>query len=295
MATSSNPEPTEARRRVVLRRRTGGFSSGGAGNSTHSESLRLSYNEAGATTDDGDIADEVLEPANLNERVRALAAEPPLMAQQPDDMPEDDSGVNPRQRLNDVAMAGSAAYAKEYRLSLLHRLLMRNVPLDQIARQLRVSLSTVEKDRAELGRRLREKAKQLNIDELIGNQMGVYDEIRAMSMRIASAGGDQAVPHAIKLASMRTALAAEADRTRFLNTAGVFDVLRYRRSEDGEELSDIEMMMRRTDEMLATIMAEEDGDPTAPKRVSRSRRNGHGKLTFDDRDSSNSSDEVVEL
>jgi len=286
---TSQPDADAPRRRLLVRRsRSGGFASAGAGASTRSESLRLPYEPP-----ERDGVDDLIEPENLNERVRQ---------QGPVDVGGDDAaGGNPRARLNDVAMAGSRAYAKEYRLNLLHRMLLRNVPLDQIAQQLSVSISTVEKDRAELKARLREAAKSLDINEMVGHQNAYYDEVRAMSMRIASApgSGQNAVPTPMKLAALRTSLAAEADRTRFLNTAGVFDVLRFRRTEDGTDLSDVQMLMQRTDDMLAQILAEDDAAaevPQGPRRITRTRKaGGFSKMNFDDPTASSGDSEIVNL
>lgn len=201
-------------------------------------------------------------------------------------------------------MAGSPAFAKEHRLGLIHRMLMRGVGLDQIARQLQVSISTVEKDRAELNRRLRANAKALNIDEMIGGQNAFYDEVQAMALRVASAGQSRdedgnpvsAIPVAMKLAAMRTALAANADRTRFLNTAGVFDALRFRRAEDEGELSDVQALMAQTLAMFQEAEAEEEDKPQPRKMVKRKRKpGGFGPMSFDDADASGSSNEVVDL
>lgn len=194
-------------------------------------------------------------------------------------------------RLNQVALAGSSAYAKEYRLQLLHRLLMRNIPLDQIARQLQVSISTVEKDRAELKKRLREAARELNIEEMVGNQMAVYDEINGMALRVASGSGEGGAPTPMRLAAMRTALAANADKTRFLASAGVFDVLRFRRAEDGSSLSDVQTLMQRTMEMIQQLDAPEDGAPPPPAPA----RGAFRPMTFDDADASSSLNEIQEL
>lgn len=293
-------EDNGPRRRVVLRRgRSGGFSGGGAGASTRSESLRTS-----SADEIGDDVDAAIDPHEMNRRVRERAVLPSPMRELPPPTmgSPDDARDSPRLRLNQVQMAGSAAYAKEYRLSLLHRLLMRNVPLDQIAQQLQVSISTVEKDRAELKKRLREAAKEMDINEMIGGQNAFYDEIQGMSLRVASGGGEgqQAVPVPMKLAAMRTALAANADRTRFLSTAGVFDVLRFRRSEDGTDLSDVQMLMMRTAELLTQVDDEEEPESESaarrPKRISRSKRPGtFGPMTFDDPDASGSGNEIQEL
>lgn len=282
-------DTTNLRRRIVLRRgRTGGGFSGGSfssGVSTESESLR-----EGNDTVDVDEVDDLIDPDQVSNSVRAGNFP---------NFPQPDRD-NPRNRLNAVALAGSANYAKEYRLALLHRMLMRNVPLDQIARQLQVSISTVEKDRSLLKKRLREAATQLNIDEMVGSQNAVYDEIAGMSLRIASqAGGGsdengnpvQAVPVAMRLAAMRTALAANADRTRFLNTAGVFDVLRFRRAEDGSGMSDVQNLMQQTLELMNALDTPEDsGDTPKPPR-----RGGFAPMTFDDADASGSANEIQEL
>lgn len=281
-------ESNGVQRRIILRRgRAGGFAGGGfsSGVSTRSESLD--------GNDEPDEVDDAIDPERTTAHIRGGRMQPPDMG-----TPERD---NPRNRLNTVALAGSSAYAKEYRLTLLNRMLMRNVPLDQIARQLNVSISTVEKDRAALKKRLREAATLLNVDEMVGGQNAVYDEIAGMSMRIASqAGGGTdengnpvvAVPTAMRLAAMRTALAANADRTRFLNTAGVFDVLRFRRAEDGSGMSDVQHLMQNTLAMLQALEAGEDATPTAPPPP---RAGGFRPMTFDDTDASGSSTEIQEL
>lgn len=264
--------PNSVRRRVVLRRRNGGGGGGGfsSGISTRSESYRSAAED--------DEVDDAVDPMQLSSRIRTgMTARPPQ-----GDNPERE---DPRARLNAVAMAGSATYAKEYRLQLLNRLLMRNIPLDQIAQQLQVSISTVEKDRAELKKRLREAAKELNIDEMVGRQSSVYDEIAGLSLRIAS-GGD---PTPMKLAAMRTALAANADRTRFLASAGVFDVLKFRRAEDGNNLSDVQLLMQRTAEMLASL------DDPAPPTSAQAPSGGFAPMTFDDADASRSTQEIESL
>lgn len=263
----------------------GGAGSFGGGGTGRVESLR-------DTAAEHDEVDAILDPEDYAAQVAARGNQPAVYPP-PAALTPDEARDNPRSRLNEVAMAGSATYTKEYRLGMIHRLLMRNTPLDQIARQLQVSISTIEKDRAELRRRLREAAKELNIDEMVGNQNALYDEVQSMSLRLASA---RETPTPMKLASMRTALAANADRTRFLNTAGVFDVLRFRRAEDGSGVSDVQALMARTAEMLAGLDAEEDEAPKKRGPIRRIRKpGGFAPMTFDDRDASGSDNEVQEL
>lgn len=278
---TASPEDTGPRRRVILRRARGGGGGFSPSISTRSESLR-------ATEAEMDEVDDAIAPETLSREIRTGAVPAPSSP--------DAERDNPRMRLNQVALAGSSAYAKEYRLQLLHRLLMRNIPLDQIARQLQVSISTVEKDRALLKSRLREAATEMNINEMVGGQNAVYDEIAGMALRIASTGNSkdengnsiQAVPTAMRLAAMRTALAANADRTRFLNTAGVFDVLRFRRAEDGSALSDVQQLMMQTAELLESLNADEPA--AAPKKGGK-----FAPMTFDDAGASSSDNEVVDL
>lgn len=241
MATEDNENGT-ARRLRVRRRGSGGFVSGGSAASSRSESLR-----APAEHEQDDI-DDAIDPESVRNHIVARASAPMPAAAPTGEL------QNPRMRMAEVADSGSRAYAKEYRLNLLHRLLLRNIPLDVIARQLGVSLSTAEKDRAELKKRLRETAKELDINEMIGAQTGLYDEVSGMAMRIAANNsGEHATPIAMQLAAMRTTLAANADKSRFYHSAGVYDVLRFRRAEDGTSQSDIQLLMQRTAAMMESL------------------------------------------
>lgn len=227
-------------RRMRMRRTRGGFTAG-AGTSTRSESLR--------TSAEHDEVDDAIDPDEL--------AEAPVRLAQRPRPPTDPS--SPAARLHEVSTRGSAAYSKEYRLMLLHRMLIRRVPLDQIATQLGVSISTVEKDRVELKRFLQEQAKELNINEMVGNQTNLYDEIVGMSLQIAGkTAGNDAVPVPMRLAAMRTALASNADKNRFYASSGVYDVLKFRRAEDGTAVSDIALLMQETATMLRQISTIDD-------------------------------------
>lgn len=280
MATSPVEQDSPNERRMNLRRaRSAGGSSHGfsSGVSTQSESYRSEH-------EDDDLADEV------RANVPRIAGPAPTMR---GDAEPDDPHRN-RRLLQEAAMAGDANYAKEFRLNLLHKLLMRGISLDNIARELGVSISTVQRDRLALKARLRQAARELDINEIVGGQTAFYDEITALSLRITS---HTDTPTAMKLASMRTALAANADKTRFLSSAGVFEVLQFRRAEDGQDLSDVQVLMQRTGELLEQLSRDEpDESPARPSRiVRRPRKGGFSAMSFDDPDASSSSGEVVEL
>lgn len=235
---TNNERPGE--RRVILRRSRGQMPFSNPG--------RVDGAPREAPVIDDDI-DDAIDPDQMDDHVRQQTRRPAAGPRR-DDTPE----RNPAQMLMDVDESGSAAYSREYRLALLHKMLLRKMPLHEIARHLNVSISTIEKDRVRLKAALREAAKEMNIDEMIGSQVGLYDEITAMSLRIASkTSGAGAVPTAMQLAAMRTTLAANADKTRFLGATGVLDILRFRKGDTGEAQSDIQIVMERTARMLAAL------------------------------------------
>lgn len=137
---------------------------------------------------------------------------------------EVEGDFTPRSRMKQVSER-SSQYEREYRLKLVHRMIMRGVPLDQVAEQLDVSVRTVQRDRIELYSRLREAAKKFDLNHFIGDMMGFYGEASAMAMRAAS---NSKTPINHRLAAIRTASGARRDMTRMLDNAGVFDVVRYK-------------------------------------------------------------------
>lgn len=238
---SDEPNVRRRGRRRVRRGGLGG--SPGVGVSTEARSLRYS--------DDGemDTVDTAIDPEHVHDHVTRSQGQGQSLV--PD---------SPGNRLREVERSGSAAYSREYRLSLLHRFLIRKVPLDQIARQLGVSISTLEKDRVALKEQLRARARDLDIDEMIGRQSSVYEEVEGMAMQIASrASGDNAVPVPMQLAALRTVLAANADKSRFYHTAGVFDAMRFRAPDGSGGQTDIQRLMQQTASMLRELRSDGAG------------------------------------
>ena len=202
------------------------------------------------------------------------------------------AGRNPASQINEVSMAGSAAYTKEYRLGVLHRLLSRGFPLTNCAQAMGVSLSTAEKDRAELRKRLRQTAATLNVEELVGDQMARYRDISAQALRIAT---QESTTVPMKLAAMRTSLHAEADFARFLNVAGVFDAKPFQAALETSAQSDVQMLIEATNRALLQL-TDDDAAPASrgPRRVSRSRRAGFEDMDFS-QTQGDSSQELVDL
>lgn len=244
-------EQTPRRRR---RRSTGmAFSGGGLSASSSAEGAEI----------DADLQEEE-GGSDLNAAVERRA-QVEASRGEPEDAILSDERTNaeeeftPENRMREVGQRDSK-YQKEYRLQLLHRMLLRKVPLDKIAQELNLSVSQVRRDRATLYERLREEAKHLNIHELIGDSIGFYNEIMAMALRSASASK---TPTNIKLAAMRTSLSARNDMHRFFQASGVYDVLRYKAAEEGMENDDIGKMMKLTKAILGMDDDAEDEDVKA--------------------------------
>lgn len=170
--------------------------------------------DPGLTEDDDQDYDD---DEDLNETVAGS-----VQARVP--MSEVDSDFTPLNRMKQVSER-SSQYEREYRLKLVHRMIMRGVPLDEVANQLDVSVRTIQRDRIELYSRLREAAEKFDLNHFLGDMMGFYGEASAMAMRAAS---NSKTPINHRLAAIRTASGARRDMTRMLDNAGVFDVVRYK-------------------------------------------------------------------
>lgn len=271
MTNTSGDEDGRPGRRSSLRRiRSARFSSGGR-------------DTLGTPREYGDADDDIIDPEQVRSQVTTRAQH----AQPSSPTPPD----TPRQRLHDVAQASGSAYAREYRLSLVGRLVMRKVPLDQIAQQLGVSVSTVEKDRAAWKKMVAESARGFDINEFIGVQSEFYDELAGMALRTASnTTGENAVPVAMQLAAIRTGLASQADKTRMLQAAGVFEAARFRRAQDGSSLSDIQTLMAETRQALMQLAEADAPPPPRNPPPARSRTSG-----FDAFDMGQEEPEVLEI
>lgn len=271
--TDTNQEDRPNRRSAIRRARGGARFSGSGSNDLGSPRNHRDYDEV----------DDAIEPATIHRGLVTRAPSPP----------SDGGGNSPAQRLMDVGRRASPTYSKEYRLQLVGRLLMRRIPLDKIAEQLNVSISTIEKDRAAWKKMVQEKARSFDVNEYLGGQMELYDEVTGQALQIASMSqGENAVPTAMRLAAMRTALAGQADKTRTLQSAGVFEAARFRRSSDGSAMSDVQTLMQETREALEQLLQmDELPPPPPPRRGPQQVAQGFDDLTLQDEGDA----EVMEL
>lgn len=133
------------------------------------------------------------------------------------------------------ALAAENAYRREHELRLVHRMLMRNATMPQIANALDKALPYVLALRHELERRLAAEAANINVMAHSASSIGFYREVRGIALRNVDAEG---MGHRDKARYMTLALAAENNLHRFLQATGFYDSAHMRPQEvdpDGGE------------------------------------------------------------
>lgn len=197
-----------------------------------------SCSTSGALSSSADLEGE--DVIDVNERMQAeverFAPPVPSAADAPDAMGLD-SIQEDRIRAN--------GYGKEQRMALVHQMMMRNVPVAKMAAVLKVSESTIVRDRKELEKRLRAAAQDLNIDQHIGDSLAFYAEAQGMALRSAS---HAKTPIHVRLGALRTAVSTRNDMHKFLQAVGVYDVLKYTAAAGGQ--NDIHKLMDLTTQLL---------------------------------------------
>jgi len=155
-------------------------------------------------------------------------------------------------------------YDKETRLRYIHKMRMRDVPKAEMCKRLGLSQFKLDKDIKELYVRLREGARKLDVNELIGDSIATYNEVLAMALNHAS---NTKLPIPTRLAALRTVLSAKNDMHRFLNLAGFYDVAVYKQQEDKTE-TDIGQLIQVTQAILDRDESLETHEITVTQRAS---------------------------
>jgi hypothetical protein len=159
-----------------------------------------------------------------------------------------DAPFTPGSRAEEVKKSSRGTnYEREYRFTLLHRMIIRRVPQDQIAKELGLSVRQVQRDIKALYERLRKNASAFDTVEHVGDGVSYYREIQSMALRMASMNK---LPAGTRLTAMRTALAARNDETRFLSTVGVYDAIPFE-AGNNRGVTDIEKLMDMTERLLS--------------------------------------------
>lgn len=202
---------------------------------------RRSYSGTGindSSSNYGSVGDEVDEAVDIDGQVEDLAQNTGSRLVTEDDPMSEEIRRRPG-RTNQLE--------KELRIRLVQRMLMRDHSVVKIAEALGVSTTTVQCYRQEISKRLRQKAAEVDLNQLIGEGMAFYHEVQSIGLKTAD---NASTPTNLKLAALRTSLTAKNDMHRFLNAAGVFDVLQFQPKESNSN-DDIKQLVNATRALLA--------------------------------------------
>lgn len=184
-----------------------------------------------------------------------------------------DARSTPAERLKSMTVAGN--YQTEYKLRLLHRLLMRGLPIDIIAGQMQLSIPTVKSLRAQLYRRLAvEAAATFDMNLYVGKSEAFYNELRGLSMRMVDDNGKKDAEgkwieppptRDQKMRAIHTALSVEADRHRFYSLTGVFQAMPFRPDALTGDSQQTDNASRIIDLVQAVITGDVDASYALPE------------------------------
>jgi hypothetical protein len=176
----------------------------------------------------------------------------------------------PATRIDQLGQDGEIR--KEYRLRMLHRMMMRQLTVDTISKALGVSVRQVYYMREELRRQLRTEAVERDLPSYIGMTDAFYNEVIGMAMREASQRGAAAM---VKLASLKVAMQAQRDRTQLYEASGFFSALRLTpqagsddtRSHQADKLVEMSKNLMDVFEMSDEEWEERENAPLAADKV----------------------------
>jgi len=177
---------------------------------------------------DMETVQPVAPPLHLRRRGGFRPGTPPAT---PPDMP--DANISPAERMRQIR-ASSPGYIREYQMRVLHRMLMRNLPLDVIAAQLQMPVTEIYKLRNDLMKRVAFEAQHLNRYEVAGKTMAFYDEVQGTALKMADQTG-ASLHH--RLIALQTALAAAGDRQKFLGVSGFWAAAPFKPQDAVEDNS----------------------------------------------------------
>ena len=188
-------------------------------------------------------------------------------------VPESNKAYNRPNPADAEALAAENAYRREHELKVMHRLLMRNATVPQIANALDKSTAYVLALRHELERRLAAEAANLNVMAHSASTLGFYREMRGIALRNVDM---ENMGHRDKARYMTLAIAAENNMHRFLQVSGFYDGAPMRPQVRDEE-SHGEMAMlagalkamlnpEEYEQQMLDVLDGDDGDAVLPRQ-----------------------------
>lgn len=157
------------------------------------------------------------------------------------------------------------SYSREYKLKLVHRMLIRNMPLSTIADSLKVSVGQVRDLRTELYQRLAVEAQNFDMATHVGESTAFFQEVRGVAMRIAT---DNKQSGGARVGALNVALEAQKDTIRFMQAIGTYennpmqwghkDDAAMQRGELLQEMAEMFLMGDDVDDGMPALL-DEDG------------------------------------
>lgn len=153
--------------------------------------------------------------------------------------------------------AAEAAARRERQLTMMHKMLLRQATLPQIAATLDMGLAQAYQLRSELYSRYRKEAQRIDVMSFTGEAISFYNSITASAMRFSDWQDQQEVPanqgetvnnvrtitHGERQRYYAVAMAAQNNKIRFLQVAGLFDSKPVKPAEtETQDDSDIKML-----------------------------------------------------
>ena len=160
----------------------------------------------------------------------------------------------PSDRTNQIAKTDKV-YLEEYRMKVLARMLLRDLPLDMVAQAMKLSVATVRSYRTKLYNKLRNEAAHFDTTSYIGESLAFYREIEALSLRL---GVDQNTQTHHKLEAFRTALTARQHKSQMLHAFGVTDRVPYDPANQHREFDGGNSDASKLIDMVKAVMEGEE-------------------------------------
>lgn len=138
----------------------------------------------------------------------------------PDPVTAPDDGAVPASVKAAVSRhAGTVGYEKAYKLKLIHRMMLRNLPESAMASALGIDVKGVNALKKELKETLARQAHQIDMPTHVGSALAFYEEVRGVAMQLATDGKNSA---GSRVAALGVALESQKDTVRFLQAIGAY-------------------------------------------------------------------------
>jgi hypothetical protein len=115
-----------------------------------------------------------------------------------------------------------SSWEKEARLVYLQRLMIRQLTVEEISKELKISPRMVLRLKAQLRDRTKQSISSLDFGLYAGETFNFYREVRGMSMLLAS--HSKVSPNS-KISALNTAMRSESELQKFFALSGVFDAV----------------------------------------------------------------------